>query len=277
MKYINTKYMLFDRVVGNLATTNEGISFSSSNYSKNNYGYINISTEKKKMYFMFEHRGVGSDSWINAYALTVKLSNCDVCLYHNSGNKTMGLECGSKTLATYSYSSSSTFTKFLLTVDTENGKIVVQIGSMKYEYDVSSIIGCDFVTAAIGTKYYTNSMYSVIKNIIISDEEIKMNETIKEIPISVVSSDWDKNDDSYSADISGKRITFSADTSELETFNVKSASLFFESSQSSENINEIKTNIGGIEGNLILSDEGGLSNSNCVINPDLSKGISVES
>lgn len=277
MKYINTKYMLFDRIVGDLATANGGISFPSDNHGKDNYGYINISTEKKKMYFMFEHRGVGSDSWINTYALIVKLSNCDVCLYHNSDNKTMNLKCGSKTLATYAYSSSFTFTKFLLTVDTENGKIVVQFGSMKYEYDASSIIGCDFVEATIGIKYYSRDIYSVIKNIIISDEPIKMNEIIKEIPISVASSDWNKDGDSYLTDSSGKKITFSADTSDLETFNIKSASLFFESSQSSESISELKTNIGGVAGNLRLSDKGEISQGNCVNNPDLTKEISVES
>lgn len=275
MKYINTKYLLFDRIVGDLATIDEGI--SSSNSIKSNYGYINISTEKKKMYFMFEHRNASSDYRIACNVFVVKLSNCDVCLYCNSNKFTMDLKCGSKTLDTYPYSPSLMFAKFLLIVDTENGKIVVQIGSTEYEYDVSSIIGCGFNQAAIEAKYYNSNAYTVIRNIIISDEEIKMNETIKEIPVSVVSSDWDKNDDSYSADTSGKKITYSADTSDLGTFNVKSASLFFESSQSSENIDEIKTNIGGIEGNLLLSDEGGFTNSSCVINPDLSKGISVES
>lgn len=277
MKYINTKYLLFDRICGRLDSTPEGISSLVDNHDSNNYGYVELNTAKKKMYFALQSRYDGTDSYVKGNVLSINLSASKVSFLLSPSEQLIYVKLGDKTLASFVYSPSAFFTKFYSEIDTENGKIVVGISNLKKEFDSPSIIGENFLSACIGAKYYTSSKKSVVKDIIISDEPIKMNETIKEIPISVASSDWNKDGDSYLTDSSGKKITFSADTSDLEAFNVRSASLFFESSQSSENINEIKTNIGGIEGNLILSDEGGLSNSNCVINPDLSKGISVES
>lgn len=277
MKYINTKYLLFDRICGRLDSTPEGISCLVDNHISNNYGYVELNTAKKKMYFALQSRYDGTDSYVKGDVLSINLSASKVSFFLSPSEQLIYIKLGNTTLASFNYSPSSLFTKFYSEIDTDNGKIVIGIDNLKKEFDSPSIIGENFLSACIGAKYYTSSKKSVVKDIIISDEPILMNEIIKEIPISVASSDWNKDGDSYLTDSSGKKITFSADTSDLETFNIKSASLFFESSQSSESISELKTNIGGVAGNLRLSDKGEISQGNCVNNPDLTKEISVES
>lgn len=277
MKYINTKYLLFDRICGRLDSTPEGISCLVDNHTSDNYGYVELNTAKKKMYFVLQNRYDGTDSYIKGNVLSINLSSSEVSFFLSPFEQLIYVKLGNKTLASFNYAPSTLFTKFYSEIDTENGKIVVGIDNLKKELDSPSIIGENFLAACIGAKYYTSSKKSVVKDIIISDEPILMSETIKEIPISVASTDWNKDGDSYSTDSSGKKITYSADTSELENFNIKTALLFFESSQSSESISELKTNIGGVAGNLRLSDKGEISQGNCVDSPDLSKEISVES
>ena len=100
--------------------------------------------------------------------------------------------------------------------------------------------------------YYTSTNYTEIRNIIIADEEIKPSMKIVEMPVSVISSEWDIDGNVFSVQDRGKKIVLRADGSVASGYAVKGLSLVAAESFASEYISAIEAETGGRTGLAVL-------------------------
>ena len=129
--------------------------------------------------------------------------------------------------------------------DTIHGVIVVYLDGAeicRYEDYVTS--GVTLEQFAIYPYMYANSVYIAMKNIIVTDEQLSLSETVQEIDVTVENIEWTESDGIYSADETGKRMNIKPAVTELDGKFITGAELIFLSGSKSENVPALEVAFG---------------------------------
>lgn len=250
MKYVNPYYLLFDTFPnGQFQTYGR-----EAGYLFNNGGYkaLTSTNGETKYYISFEfYVGVGSK--------TSSLNSWFFCWYCSTSSKRVGIEvnCYSGYLnfsyGDTSYSGTQTYfnynqwNKLFVTIDTAKNEVKMYLNGVLKQTQTFNLAGESISGIRLYSYYnsnYPNNVYR-LRNVIVTDEEIDIKETIVDIPLKVVKSEWKSSDGKFVTTEEGKEIVLETDIQ--DEYDLTSFNLYFDSAQ------------GGIISNITVKDNAGNS------------------
>jgi hypothetical protein len=249
MKYINTRYSLFDSCDFNryFNDTDNGGGFCGGE------GKITLPAETTKLYVSMELYTTGSSSsscWpLQIYFSdgtynTVKAST--VQLYLDAGNNKLYLETN-KVQRLNTPFTAKRWHKVYLAVDTTAGTIDYYVDGDKIgTYTDYVKTGVKAINCKIKLENAASSLYTKAKNIIISDEFFPMNETVVLIPSTVNANGWTYNnsDNKYSTETENSTLQVQPDLSGLNDYKITAVNVAMGTTTLGDTIQHIQCDMG---------------------------------
>lgn len=128
-----------------------------------------------------------------------------------------------------------------LDVDTAKGIVLLYADGKKIceytEYVKTGAALYDF-------RIYTNSYGLKFKNLIVTDGDLSLNETVMEVETTVESSEWEKGQDGYATENVGKSIVLKPGKTKIDGYTITAASLVWESAIGSDNVPAVTASMG---------------------------------
>lgn len=128
-----------------------------------------------------------------------------------------------------------------LEVDTAKGIVSLYVDGKKIceytEYVKTGAAVYDF-------RIYTNANQLKFKNLIVTDGELSLNETVMEVETAVESSEWEKGQDGYATENVGKNIVLKPSKTKIDGYIITAASVVWESAIGSDNVPAITASMG---------------------------------
>ncbi len=168
-------------------------------------------------------------------------STPNVSLYVNS-NYYFELRVDDKTVYTTSFrTSANVWYHVYMEADTVNGKAAVYIdGNKIIDYESYTTNGAMLDCF----KFYMNSSYIKMKNMIVTDGSLALDETVMEIEASVESSEWTATDTGYSVSETGKSIVLKPEKTSVDGYAITGTTLLWESALGSDNVPAVNISLG---------------------------------
>lgn len=165
----------------------------------------------------------------------------DVFLYVNNSNY-MEIRLANKNVLTTSFKvSRGIWYHVFLDVDTVAGCITVYVDGNKIgeytDYVKTGAMAKDF-------RFYLNSSYYKMKNMIVTDGELSINETIMEVETSVESCEWNEAQDGYSTEDIGKKIVLKPARTKIDGYTITAAGIVWENALGSDNVPSVNISMG---------------------------------
>ncbi len=184
-------------------------------------------------------------------------STPNVSVYVNN-NYYLELKVSDKTVYTTSFLiSANVWYHIYMEADTANGKVVVYVdGNKIVDYGA-------YVTTGALLEYfrlYMNSSYIKMKNIIVTDGALALDETVMEIDATVEYSEWDSTDSGYSTSEIGKSIVVKPEKTSVDGYAITGTTIMWESALGSDNVPAVAMSLGGKSNRVELPR----SNSHCI-------------
>ena len=278
MKYINTALPNFDAIEGQWDCSN-GDMRAIDNISLAT-GIVNIQ-QTDKIYVKTDWKSALS------YKITGKIcsiyleNNNHVDMYFNGSSDYLTVDInGSCVSTTYSHINDNMWRNFYLIINTKEGTIDFYLDKYFKEKITndkiknSKVSRCEFYSRRDG------SVYSSLRNIIISDERVSLNEILYELPLNMLNNTFEMNNNGVLVSNSaGSKVTYKADITEIDKrFRSQFATLVIPETQASVGINSIKVNFASKETIEILQENGGRVYVDRIIstNEELLNEISIE-
>ena len=284
MKYINTNKMIFDSVT-DLKQNDNGI-FCPVNNGTNGYAYIQRKSASDVIHVKFKTLYTNTETSSTAATNVCRIyldGGGYIFFYYNTSYGYCNVgdwsnRYGTKTVSGNYNLMNNKWNTVYLKINFTEAKIYIHINGLLVEIiEISRIKDERLSYVAMMVKSYSDSMITTFKDIIITDEDFKQNENVMDIPVEIVSAEWDEAEGVFSTEKAGKKIIYKADLSAIGRHNIKSIQLGFKESQSSETISKVRVRLGGNESINDLSDSGNSIYTEAVPNPDMSGEISIES
>ena len=184
-------------------------------------------------------------------------STPNVSLYVNS-NYYLELRIDDKTVYTTSFrTNASVWYHIYMEADTVNGKAAVYIdGNKIIDYDGYATNGAMLDCF----KFYMYSSYVKMKNMIVTDGALALDETVMEIDASVKSSEWNATDTGYSVSETGKSIVLKPEKTSVDGYAITGTTLLWEAALGSDNVPAVNISLGAETARVELPR----SNSHCI-------------
>ncbi len=257
MRYINPYYPLFDSV-------------GTVKNSGKDKGYVNTdgwaikqieedTGTYMKMCFDVSFSGYYSGMYVSAinYRKVNGTATPNVSLYVNN-NYYLELRVSDSTVYTTSFrTNASVWYHVYMEADTVNGKAAVYIdGNKIIDYDgyvnTGALLDC--------FKFYMYSGYVKMKNMIVTDGALSLDETVMEIDATVESSEWESTDTGYSVSETGKSIVLKPEKTSVDGYAITGTTIMWESALGSDNVPAVTMSLGGETARVELPR----SNSHCI-------------
>ncbi len=257
MRYINPYYPLFDSV-GTVKNSGKAKGYINTD------GWAIKQIEEDtgtymKMCFDVSFSGYYSGMYVSAinYRKVNGTATPNVSLYVNN-NYYLELRVNDSTVYSTNFrTSANIWYHVYMEADTVNGKAAVYI-------DGSKIAGYDaYVTTGAmlsNFKFYMNSSYVKMKNIIVTDGALALDETVMEIDAVVESSEWDSTDSGYSTAEIDKSIVLKPSKTSIDGYTITGTVLVWESALGSDNVPAVAISLGDKTSRVELPR----SNSHCI-------------
>lgn len=227
MKYINSKYGLFD--TDNfmyLSDTDNGGGFTSGE------GKLILLAENTKLYISFELYSTGGSSsscWpIQIYFSdgsynTVKAST--VQIHADMGNGNLLLKNNNAERLAIPFTA-QVWHKVYLAVDSVAGTIDFYLDGDKVgTYTEYVKTGVKAISTKIKLYRYNSTLYTKAKNFIISDQYFPLNEEVITVPATIAADGWSVSGGRYSTDTEGATLTVTPDASVLNGYKVTACNI----------------------------------------------------
>lgn len=231
MKYINSKYGLFD----------SASSFTYFDDSDNGGGFasaggeakITLPAETSKLYVSFELYTSGTSS-VSCWPFQIYFSDGD---YSSPKNSTVqfhlvGGSSDSLYLKTNNTERLETnisrkeWHKIYCVADSVAGTIEFYLDGDKVGvYDSYVKTGVKAISAKLKPYKANSSLYTKIKNIIISDQYFPLNEEVITVPATIAADGWSVSSGTYSTDTEGATLTVAPDISVLNGYKVTACNI----------------------------------------------------
>lgn len=276
MKYINTALPNFDAVEGQwdysggeMKSLGDGTAI----------GIVNISADK--VFVKLDWKSFSSYR-VSGSLLGVYLENNNyVNVYHDGSYGNLSIRVNNNALShKYDYSTSKAWRHIFLIVDTVAGTVDFYLDKYFKERITNDKIKGSKVSCC---KFYLrreNTTYSSMRNLIVSDERVSLNETLYELPLNMISNTFEMDENGALVGTSaGQKVVYKADITEIEKrFRPQLATLVIPEAQASTGVNSVKINLAGEETTEALLENGGCLYVDRIVstNEDLAKDISIE-
>ena len=246
MKYINPKYSLFDSCNFTwLADTDNGGGFTGGD------GKISIPAENTKLYVSFELYTTGTSS-SNCWPLQIyfsdgaynSISASTVQIQLDAGNNVLYLKTNNAERLHIPFVTKK-WHKIYISIDSVAGTIDLYLDGDKVgTYDGYVKTGVRAINAKIRLIRVNSSLYTKMKNIIISDHFFPLNEEIIVVPATISAGDRNLSDGYYSTDEENSALTVVPDTSVLDGYKVTACNIGMGTTMLGDNIKHLKLESG---------------------------------
>lgn len=230
MKYINSKYSLFD----------SASSFTYFDDSDNGGGFtstggeakITLPAETSKLYVSFELYTSGT-SFASCWPFQIYFSDgsyntvkaSTVHIHADMGNGNLLLKTNNAERLAIPFTA-QIWHKVYLAVDSVAGTIDFYLDGEKVgTYTEYVKTGVKAISAKLKPYKAASSLYTKIKNIIISDQYFPLNEEVITVPATIAADGWSVSGGTYSTDTEGATLTVTPDASILDGYKVTACNI----------------------------------------------------
>ena len=226
MKYINTKYSLFDSCIFTwLADTDNGGGFTGGE------GKLSLPAETTKLYVSFELYTTGTSS-SNCWPVQIyfsdgaynSISASTVQIHADMGNGNLLLKTNNTERLAIPFTA-QIWHKVYLAVDSVAGTIDFYLDGDKVgTYTGYVKTGVKAISAKIKLQKY-GTLHTKARNFIISDQYFPLNEEVITVPATIAADGWSVSSGTYSTDTEGATLTVTPDASVLDGYNVTACNI----------------------------------------------------